>query len=115
MRTQQLYTTDQCFNISSIYVAEREKLYIFSSDLGLIRCLTPTRINAIIYSQAFLERYRNTTNIADVVRGGASTDPYWEAEHFYVRCKHARTGMALPSIGGRAIWRLPPSLLSAFS
>ncbi len=29
---------------------ERKKLYIFSSHLGLIRCLTPTRVNAIIYS-----------------------------------------------------------------
>ncbi len=43
--------------------SEREKLYIFSSHLGLIRCLTPIRVNAIIYSQAFLEKHRNTTNI----------------------------------------------------
>ena len=42
---------------------EREKLYIFSSHLGLIRCLTPIRVNAIIYSQAFLDKYRNTADI----------------------------------------------------
>ena len=42
---------------------EREKLYIFSSHLGLIRCLTPVRVSAIIYSQAFLDKHRNTTNI----------------------------------------------------
>ena len=42
---------------------EREKLDIFSSHLGLIRCLTPIRVNAIIYSQAFLHKHRNTTNI----------------------------------------------------
>ncbi len=41
---------------------EREKLYIFSSHLGLIRCLTPVRVSAIIYSQAFLDKHRNTTN-----------------------------------------------------
>ena len=34
---------------------EREKLYIFSSHLGLIRCLTPVRVSAIIYFQAFLD------------------------------------------------------------
>ena len=42
---------------------EREKLYTFSSQLGLIRCLTPVRVSAIIYSQAFLDKHRNTTNI----------------------------------------------------
>ena len=42
---------------------EREKLYIFSSHLGLIRCLTPVRVSAIIYFQAFLDKHRNTTNI----------------------------------------------------
>ena len=42
---------------------EREKLYIFSSHLGLIRCLTPIRVSAIIYSQAFLDKHRNTTNV----------------------------------------------------
>ena len=42
---------------------EREKLYIFSSHLGLIRCLTPVRDSAIIYSQAFLDKHCNTTNI----------------------------------------------------
>ena len=42
---------------------EREKLYISSSHLGLIRCLTPIRVNAIIYSQAFLDKHCNTTNI----------------------------------------------------
>ena len=41
----------------------REKIYIFSSHLGLIRCLTPFRVSAIIYSQAFLDKHRNTTNI----------------------------------------------------
>ena len=40
-----------------------EKLYIFSSHLGLIRCLTPVRVSAIIYFQAFLDKHRNTTNI----------------------------------------------------
>ena len=35
--------------------SEREKLYIFSSHLGLIRCLTPIRVSAIIYSQAYLD------------------------------------------------------------
>ena len=34
----------------------REKLYIFSSHLGLIRCLTPVRVSAIIYFQAFLDK-----------------------------------------------------------
>ena len=42
---------------------EREKFYIFSSHLGLIRCLTPIRVSAIIYSQAFLDKHRNTTNV----------------------------------------------------
>ena len=42
---------------------EREKLYIFSSHLGLIRCLTSVRVSAIIYFQAFLDKHRNTTNI----------------------------------------------------
>ena len=42
---------------------KREKLYIFSSHLGLIRCLTPIRVSAIIYSQAFLDKHRNTTNV----------------------------------------------------
>ena len=42
---------------------EGEKLYIFSSHLGLIRCLTPVRVSAIIYFQAFLDKHRNTTNI----------------------------------------------------
>ena len=42
---------------------KREKLYIFSSHLGLIRCLTPVRVSAIIYFQAFLDKHRNTTNI----------------------------------------------------
>ncbi len=42
---------------------ERQKLYIFSSHLGLIRCLTPIRVSAIIYSQAFLDKHRNTTNV----------------------------------------------------
>ncbi len=41
----------------------REKLYIFSSHLGLIRCLTPIRVSAIMYSQAFLDKHRNTTNV----------------------------------------------------
>ena len=44
-------------------VSEREKLYIFSSHLGLIRCLTPIRVNAVIYSQAFLDKHRNTADI----------------------------------------------------
>ncbi len=43
--------------------SKREKLYIFSSHLGLIRCLTPVRVSAIIYSQAFLDKHCNTTNI----------------------------------------------------
>ena len=42
---------------STVYFPEREKLYIFSSHRGLIRCLTPTRVNAIIYSQAFLDEH----------------------------------------------------------
>ena len=42
---------------------EREKLHIFSSHLGLIRCLTPIRDSAIVYSQAFLDKHRNTTNV----------------------------------------------------
>ena len=57
-------------NLSRLYPAqypthlrEREKLYIFSSHLGLIRCLTPVRVSAIIYFQAFLDKHRNTTNI----------------------------------------------------
>ena len=37
----------------------REEFYIFSSHLGLIRCLTPIRVSAIIYSQAFLDKHRN--------------------------------------------------------
>ena len=45
------------------HLREREKLYIFSSHLGLIRCLTPVRVSAIIYFQAFLDKHRNTTNI----------------------------------------------------
>ena len=44
-------------------ILEREKLYIFSSHLGLIRCLTPIRVSAIIYSQAFLDKHGNTTNV----------------------------------------------------
>ena len=42
---------------------KREKLYIFSSHLGLIRCLTPIRVSAIIFSQAFPDKHRNTTDV----------------------------------------------------
>ena len=48
---------------------EREKLYIFSSHLGLIRCLTPIGVSAIIYSQAFLDKHRNTAMFIKVHTG----------------------------------------------
>jgi len=35
---------------------EREKHYISSSHLGLIRCLTPIRVSAIIYTQTFCDK-----------------------------------------------------------
>ena len=41
---------------------KRETLHL-SHHLGLIRCLTPIRVSAIIYSQAFLDKHRNTTNV----------------------------------------------------
>jgi len=34
---------------------EREKPYISSSHLGLIRCLTPIRVSAVIYTQTFCD------------------------------------------------------------
>ena len=46
-----------------LWDTERAKLYIFSSHLGLIRCLTPVRDSAIVYSQAFLDKHCNTTNV----------------------------------------------------
>ena len=45
------------------YTERERKLHIFSSHLGLIRCLTPIRDSAIVYSQAFLDKHRNTTNV----------------------------------------------------
>ena len=44
---------------------EREKHYISSSHLGLIRCLTPfrVRISTIASIWALLDEYCNTTNI----------------------------------------------------
>ena len=52
-----------CGQHSACQHCKREKLYIFSSHLGLIRCLTHVRVSAIIYFQAFLDKHRNTTNI----------------------------------------------------
>ena len=51
------------FHQDHLCARERESLYIFSSHLGLIRCLTPVGGSAIIYSQAFLDKHCNTTNI----------------------------------------------------
>ena len=46
------------------YRREREKHYISSSHLGLIRCLTPIRVSAIIYTQALCDKLGNPIQIS---------------------------------------------------
>ena len=42
---------------------ERETLLLFRPPRGCSRCLTPIRVSAKMYSQAFLDKHGNTTNV----------------------------------------------------
>ena len=48
---------------SSVITEEREKHYISFSHLGLIRCLSPIRVSAIIYTQTFCDKLGNPVQI----------------------------------------------------